>query len=660
MMYCSKGHENPNRSRYCLECGEKLVEANNTQPGIISDRYRIIRQLGQGGFGRTYLAEDINRFNELCVLKEFAPQVQGTYALQKGQQLFQREAGTLYKLQHPQIPRFRELFQASLEGKKHLLLVQDYVAGASYRQLLNTRKQQGLQFNETEVTQLLQQLLPVLDYIHSLGVIHRDISPENIILRDADYLPVLIDFGGVKQVAASIVSQFSPADPHATVLPVTRVGKIGYAPPEQIFSGVVSFQSDLYALAATALVLLTGKEPQDLIDEQTLEWNWRREINLSPQLGNILDKMLVPRASDRYPSARQVLQALNRSVPKQPAPQIPPTIVTKPPVTNAASATSSWQLQPASASYARSHSLSVGKVFGIGLLLMATAGLSWWGTRLWLHSRMASMPEVIPTISPIAAPTTTPQYSTVEQNRKNQLRDRRQQLGIHDSFYNALVNQLFWEERPEQRGKTLSSSPADAALRSEWDSIAAEVLNKLQALSPEARQQLGKYRAADRDRWKVSVNKLNLSSRTLYDLTDATFFHLFPQYKGQNFINQPIGQVWHGIATDKVQRLVSGSGYEKIAFAQENTIQQVRGNLQPGEGKAYIAQLTKDQLMQLNLEAEPRVLISAYSPTGSTVLLEDSSDRTWSGKLPETGYYEFVVVSTASAPVDYLLQIIAD
>lgn len=653
-MYCSQGHENPDRSRYCLQCGEKLAGANNnTQPGIIlGDRYRIIRQLGQGGFGRTYLVEDINRFNELCVLKEFAPQVQGTYALQKGQQLFQREAGILYKLKHPQIPNFRELFQAHLDGKGHLFLVQDYIEGPSYRKLLNTRKQQSLEFSEGEVTQLLLQILPVLDYIHSLGVIHRDISPDNIILRNSDYLPVLIDFGGVKQVAATVVSQFSPADPDATMLPATRLGKMGYAPQEQIFSGVVSPQSDLYALAATALVLLTGKEPQDLIDDQTLSWNWRQEVNLSSNLGNVLDKMLMPRASDRYQSARQVLQALNRNAKTQPAPQAPPTIVAKPPATNVVPAT--WQLQPVSATYSRGS--FIGKAL-VGLLFVAVAGLGWWGTQ-WLQQAQRTS-EPTNTNIPVAT-IPTPQYSAAEQNRKNQLRDRRQQLGVDYNFYNALVNQLFWEQHPEQQSRTLSNSPADEPLRSEWDSIAAEVLNKLQALSPEARQQLGKYRAADRDRWKVVVNKLNLSSRALYDLADATFFQLFPQHKGKTFINQPIGQVWHGIAADKLQRLVTGGAYEKITFEQGNTIQQVRGNLQPGEGKAYIAQLTKEQLMQLNLEADPRVLISAYSPTGSTVLLEDSSDRTWSGKLPETGYYEFVVISTASAPVDYQLQVIAD
>jgi serine/threonine-protein kinase len=647
-MYCSQGHKNPARSYYCLQCGEKLAGANNTQPGIIlGDRYQIIRQLGQGNFGRTYLAEDINRFNELCVLKEFAPQVQGTYALQKGQQLFQREAGVLYKLKHPQIPKFRELFQAHLDGKQNLLLVQDYVEGPSYRKLLNTRKQQGLDFSEAEVTQLLLQILPVLEYIHSLGVIHHDISPDNIILRNSDYLPVLIDFGGVKKVAATIVSQFSPTTPDAVLLPATHLGR--KTTPQVQISG--SRQIDLYALAATALILLTGKESQDLIDPQTRQWKWRQEINLSPNLGNILDKMLMPRASDRYQSARQVLQALNRYAHKQPAPQVPTTIVTKPPKTNVVPA---WQLKPASVSYAHSQIRSLAIVV-IGLLLIAATGLRW--RTIWLQSREPTIAESIPDV-PIATP--TPQYSAAEQNRKNQLRDRRQQLGVNDSFYNALVNQLFWEKNPEQQGKTLSPSSADEQLRSQWDSLAVETLNKLQALSPEARQQLGNYQAAEREQWKTAINKLNLSSRTLYDLTDATFFQLFPQHEGKNFINQPIGQVWHGIATDKLQRLVTGSGYEKIAFTQGNTLQQVRGNLQPGEGKAYIARLTKDQLMQLHLEATPQVLISAYSPTGSTVLMEDTSDRTWSGKLPETGYYEFVIVSTASAPINYLLQIIAD
>lgn len=120
-VYCSRGHENPFGSRFCVYCGEKLDIAaisQGIQPGLIlGDRYLIVRQLGQGGFGRTYLAEDVNRFRELCVLKEFSPQVQTAYVLQKAEELFEREATVLYKLQHPQIPRFRELFRSRFNDK---------------------------------------------------------------------------------------------------------------------------------------------------------------------------------------------------------------------------------------------------------------------------------------------------------------------------------------------------------------------------------------------------------------------------------------------------------------------------------------------------------------------------------------------------------------
>jgi len=316
LVYCSKGHENPAGSRFCLHCGEKLNQ-NLMSQGIqagqtLGDRYVIVRLLGQGGFGRTHLAEDINRFRELCVLKEFSPQVQTPYVLQKAEELFQREATVLYKLQHPQIPRFRELFRSNLGGKEYLFLVQDYVEGQPYNALLNTRLQQGLRFSEAEMRQLLLQLLPVLDYIHSLGVIHRDISPDNLILRNVDQLPILIDFGGVKQVVAAVASEYYQHGAGATP-PATLLGKVGYAPSEQIQTGLVSPHSDLYALAATVLVLLTGRQPQELIDTHTLTWQWRREVTVSPNLEQVLERMLSPIPGDRLKSARQVLNALNSS-----------------------------------------------------------------------------------------------------------------------------------------------------------------------------------------------------------------------------------------------------------------------------------------------------------------------------------------------------------
>ena len=316
-LYCSQGHQNPSGSRFCLQCGEKIGSVptsgnHGIQAGqTLGDRYVIIRQIGQGGFGRTYLAADINRFQENCVLKEFSPQIQTPDLLQKAAELFQREASVLYKLQHSQIPRFRELLPINLQGKESLFLIQDYVDGETFNSLLKHRQQRGLKFTETEIRQLLQQILPVLEYIHSLGVIHRDISPDNLILRNSDQLPVLIDFGGVKQVAVNVASQYYQTGTKISSSSETLLGKMGFAPPEQMQTGIVSAQSDLYALAATMLVLLTGKQPQELIDTYNLTWQWQREVSLSVTLGQIIDKMLSPIPSNRYQTASQVLQALN-------------------------------------------------------------------------------------------------------------------------------------------------------------------------------------------------------------------------------------------------------------------------------------------------------------------------------------------------------------
>lgn len=331
-IFCPNGHDNPDTNRFCQSCGSQILTpvSNALTAGILlGDRYRISKEIGQGGFGRTYLCEDVNRFNEPCVLKEFAPQVQGTALLTKAQQLFEREAGVMYRLQHPQIPMFREMFRVNRGGVGQLFLVQDYVAGDNYQQLLRRKLKQRQTFTEVEIVEFLTQILPVLGYIHSLGVIHRDISPDNLIKRQSDGLPVLIDFGGVKQVAVNAASQYMsgnnvPNDVH------TRLGKVGYAPNEQIQRGVVFPHSDLYALAATTLVLLTGKEPPDLIDPLNFSWKWREYANLSPNLASILDRMLQLRPNDRFPSAQDILTALKANKLAN-QPPVPPKPLSVPP-----------------------------------------------------------------------------------------------------------------------------------------------------------------------------------------------------------------------------------------------------------------------------------------------------------------------------------------
>jgi serine/threonine-protein kinase len=158
-------------------------------------------------------------------------------------------------------------------------------------------------FTEAEIVNLLHQVLPILSYIHSHNIVHRDLSPENLMLRTKDQLPVLIDFGVVHAAANLLTAQMG--------LPASTVaGKAGYAPPEQLQTGSAYPNSDLYALAVTCLVLLTGKEPPELFDSINLIWQWQRYTSLSPALAQVLERMLSYRPTQRYGSATEVIQAL--------------------------------------------------------------------------------------------------------------------------------------------------------------------------------------------------------------------------------------------------------------------------------------------------------------------------------------------------------------
>lgn len=308
---CRNGHTNPANANFCYVCGESLQSNPSPPPDVatglapgtrLRDRYVVVQELGQGGFGRTYLIEDTGRFNERLVLKEFMPSFQGTAALQKAVELFQREAVTLYQLQHPQIPRFWEIFQE----RSRLCLVEDFVPGQTYEALLRTRLREGRGFGESEILQLFRDLLPVLSYLHRQGVVHRDISPDNIMHSSKTGLPVLIDMGAVKQQAINAATTIQ-----ATAAPRgTSVGKVGYAPDEQVRLGIVAPHSDLYALAVTAVVLMTGKQPQQLLNQFTMQWTWEQEVNVSPPLKQALNRMLAHRADQRFQSAEEVLYAL--------------------------------------------------------------------------------------------------------------------------------------------------------------------------------------------------------------------------------------------------------------------------------------------------------------------------------------------------------------
>ncbi len=274
---------------------------------ILQQRYRILEILGEGKFGRTYLATDNARASQTnqfsidvhCAIEELIPSTQFPGIVAKAKASFQQSAELLYQLQHPQLP----CLWATFEEQNRLFLVQDFIEGKTYGQLLEIRLDRGTKFSEFEVWQFLLQILPVLGYMHDQDVIHCNLSPDHIIYRDLDGLPVPIEYGVVKEFAIKL-------QPTSTRSGNIAIGQPGYAPPEQLQTGLVAPHSDLYALAVVAIVLLTGKKPQAFIDEDRLNEHWRRWTSIDDRFARILTRMLSPQSTDRYQSADRVVQAL--------------------------------------------------------------------------------------------------------------------------------------------------------------------------------------------------------------------------------------------------------------------------------------------------------------------------------------------------------------
>ncbi|MEW6491555.1 MAG: serine/threonine-protein kinase [Cyanobacteriota bacterium] len=289
---------NPNNSDtqlFCNSCSSEL---------LLEGRYRVMRQMGSGGFGKTYEVSDYveqsaNRNNSLKVLKIL------TNNDPKYVELFQREAQVLYRLKHHGIPRVEAnayflFFPRNRQEPLHCL-VMEKIEGLNLEQYL---QQRGNPIDQKLARQWLIQLLTILQEVHNQNFFHRDIKPSNIMLR-VDGQLVLIDFGTAREVTATYVTKQGAGE-------ITRVMSAGYTPPEQI-NGQAVPQSDFFALGRTFVYLLTCKDPSNFYNAYTDELHWHNAaLNASPQLADLLDCMMARFPHQRPQSAREILQQLEQ------------------------------------------------------------------------------------------------------------------------------------------------------------------------------------------------------------------------------------------------------------------------------------------------------------------------------------------------------------
>ncbi|MDB9521622.1 serine/threonine-protein kinase [Dolichospermum circinale CS-1225] len=271
----------------CRNCGSQL---------LLQNRYRVLKQLGQGGFGNTFEIDDGGETKVLKVLTENNP---------KAVELFQQEAKVLSQLNSAGIPKVEADGYFTVLPKNSSVplhcLVMEKIEGVNLEQWMEFRNYQTI--SEKEALNWLKQIIEILALVHAQKYFHRDIKPQNIMLRPSGQL-VLIDFGAVRQITTTILVGNSH----------TRIISQGYSSPEQQ-NGYSVQQSDFFALGRTFIFLLTGKEPQDkaIYDPLTNELHWRKyAVNISPLLADLIDNLIAHKANQRPENTRVIFQRLQK------------------------------------------------------------------------------------------------------------------------------------------------------------------------------------------------------------------------------------------------------------------------------------------------------------------------------------------------------------
>ncbi|MGB3639711.1 MAG: protein kinase [Rivularia sp. (in: cyanobacteria)] len=370
---------------------------------LLNNRYQIIRTLGSGGFGETFLAEDSQMpSRRLCVIKQLRPIQNNQQVYELVQQRFGREAAILEELGDgsSQIPRLYAYFS----DNGQFYLVQEYIEGKTLTQVV---QEKGL-MDENSVKQILISILPVLDYIHSKGIVHRDIKPENILI-DIDAQPVLIDFGAVKETLGTIMTP--SGNPTKSIV----IGTPGFMATEQSV-GRPMFASDIYSLGLTAIFLLTGKMPQELTsDPSTGKVLWRQYApNIKDNFADILDRAIGFDARERFKTASVMVQALQTGILSVPSvvshtatfsDTVAPGI-TLPPQTHLSTISIA---PPSSIQYSEPRS-------GKGILLGSLIAGSLIGASIIVGFALNKQLSQPPTITQQPQPTITPKTKTTPQN----------------------------------------------------------------------------------------------------------------------------------------------------------------------------------------------------------------------------------------------------
>ncbi|MEB3353298.1 MAG: serine/threonine protein kinase [Cyanobacteriota bacterium] len=609
------------------------------QPGqVIGDRYRLDVCLSRGSQGELWRAADQLASDAPVAIRQLGPD----HDLERVRAAWSRLQGVL----HPQVPRLG----AAVSAEGSLWLVREWQVGRTYQDLITARSERQMVFGGGEVLLLLRQLLPVLAVLHGQELVHGDLCPANLLRRDSDGLPVLLDFG--------LVSDRAVATP-------------GYAPPALARTGRAEAWMDLHALGVVALVLLSGDPPARLLDPTTLAWRWPASLAGQPALQAVLERLLAQESGERYASASQALTAV-QAVPMPdstgPVPRADRTVALVPPAPSEPAPSAAAQpaavtpdlppLQPpprpvpppgARLRGDERDAAAEGGVWPvvIALVLSAVVGtaLGWW----WLSRGRSSAPT-----TPDAALQLPSSLPPAEIDQRQQLLNRLRAMQVDRAWFLKLVDASLLARFPERGGRLPGDSLEDAPLRRVWNELAQEWLARVEQLPLEIRRRLGSYGNADWERRQQGLQQQGLSSDVLRQLVSAQAQNLLPGRSGSAIPPEPYRQLWYAAA----EQSLASIQIEPIQ-AQPQQAQVVTAPVGAGGARLFPVRLPPGYRLVLGVNGSPLMQMSVFAADGT--LLEPSGPlRVVSLPTQSRSPVQVLVTNDGVAPALITLSLRAD
>ena len=567
---------------------------------LLADRYRLDRCLSSDPDqpqGTLWRAADQMAADAPVTLRQLSDQVT--------QERFRSLWPSMQSLLHPQIPRFGGL----LEENDCLWLVREWLEGSTLSQIQDQRLQRQLVFGSGEVLLLMRQLLPPLAVLHGQQLVHGDINPRNLMRRDQDCLPVLLDFGLLQRCGQAPLTAASPA----------------FAPRSQVRQESAASWMDLHGLGVTALTLLTGRPPEQLLQADAQGWLLPSDLDLDAAYREVLERLLSEQPDHRFESASDALQALQAlTMPESTGPTaradrtlvLAPAVLDDPPSPSPRSpdlpqlATSPREDVRRKPLAEQRQLAAEGRLWPVVVALLLSALV---GTAIgWFLLTRGTPPAGAPsTERDVIGRSPSASLPPAEVDQRQQLLSRLRALQVDRSWFLQLVDASLMARFPERGGRLPSDSLEDAPLRSVWNELAEEWLSRVEQLSPALRSRLGQLRPADWQRQRQALVSQGVNDRVVEQLVSASAQALLPGVPAGVKPPEPFRQLWIAAAL----RSLEDVRIEQVqARAQAPTVLSSR--VAAGGARLISISVPAGRRLVLGINGTPLMQMTVYGSDG--------------------------------------------